>query len=207
MKYFKLTPEQEKHLDGVDWGAINRYQRLSEAFIERHAERVDWWAISLYQRLSEAFIERHAERVDWGAISRSQRLSEAFIERHAERVDAVIQRKKHAKKTGKQKLSEIKEYAKLRSLKFSRGYLYAFREHDHAGRGRYSGAIFYQPGKTYRDWHCDMDASDENSFGLGISPQGNTAIRVHYRDWGVAVNRKDGKARVWAFTVLEEEQS
>jgi hypothetical protein len=42
----------------------------------------------------------------------------------------------------------------------------------------------------------------ENSFGFGIWPEGNTPIRVKIEDWGVAVNREDGKARVWGFEIL-----
>ena len=47
-----------------------------------------------------------------------------------------------------------------------------------------------------------MNPNNENSFGLGIFPKGNTPIKVKISDWGVAVNREDGKARVWGFEVI-----
>ena len=49
---------------------------------------------------------------------------------------------------------------------------------------------------------CNMNPYIENSFGLGIFPQGNTAVKVSIEDWGVAVDRDDGKARVLGFTIL-----
>ena len=47
-----------------------------------------------------------------------------------------------------------------------------------------------------------MNSNNENSFGLGIFPKGNTPIKVKISDWGVAVNRNDGKARVWGFGIF-----
>ena len=47
-----------------------------------------------------------------------------------------------------------------------------------------------------------MRKDEENSFGLGIFPQGNTKIKVNIEDWGVEVKKDDGKARVWGITVL-----
>ena len=47
-----------------------------------------------------------------------------------------------------------------------------------------------------------MRENEENSFGLGIWPQGNTKIKVKVENWGVEVNRSDGKARVWGFKVI-----
>jgi hypothetical protein len=87
-------------------------------------------------------------------------------------------------------------------LEFDGKYLYAFRTHDVWGRGVHNKTIFYTKRETYRDWHCDMNPKNENSFGLGIFPKGNTKVKVHYQDWGVEVNSKDGKARVWAFTAV-----
>ena len=48
-----------------------------------------------------------------------------------------------------------------------------------------------------------MRENIENSFGLGIWPKGNTPVKVKVKDWGVAVNRDDGKARVYGITVIE----
>jgi hypothetical protein len=42
----------------------------------------------------------------------------------------------------------------------------------------------------------------ENSFGLGIFPEGNTPVKVKIEDWGVEVNRNDGKTRVWGFEIV-----
>ena len=47
-----------------------------------------------------------------------------------------------------------------------------------------------------------MNPKNENSFGLGIFPKGNTSVKVSVEDWGVEVNRDDGKARVWGIMVI-----
>ena len=47
-----------------------------------------------------------------------------------------------------------------------------------------------------------MRKNEENSFGMGIWPKGNTPVKVKLEDWGVAVNKNDGKARVWGFEVI-----
>jgi hypothetical protein len=107
-------------------------------------------------------------------------------------------------KSLKQKIKEVKEYAKRHNLKFDGKYLYAFRKHDKYGHGTFNKTITYQKGKYYRDWHCNMKKNEVNSFGLGIWPKGNTPIKVKVEDWGVCVNRVDGKARVWGFKMLSE---
>jgi len=86
-------------------------------------------------------------------------------------------------------------------LKFDGKFLHAFRYHNFNGSGMYYKTIYYEEGKYYQDWHCDMDSDTENSFGLGIFPKGNTEIKVKVEDWGVEVDREDGKARVWGITV------
>jgi hypothetical protein len=97
----------------------------------------------------------------------------------------------------------MREYAKAYNLRFDGEYLYAYREHDKWGRGSCNKTIFYGSGKYYRDWHCDMNTTDENSFGLGIWNKGNTVVKVSVDDWGVWLKKdKDGKCRVWGFTVL-----
>jgi hypothetical protein len=47
-----------------------------------------------------------------------------------------------------------------------------------------------------------MRKDEENSFGLGIWPRGNTKVKVKVSDWGVSVCTDDGKARVWGFEVI-----
>jgi hypothetical protein len=71
------------------------------------------------------------------------------------------------------------------------------------GRGMFNKAIFYEKGKEYRDFHCDLDIEEKNSFGLGIFPKGNTKVKVKLEDFGVEVKDSDeGKARVWAFEIV-----
>ena len=106
-----------------------------------------------------------------------------------------------------EKRAEMEEYAQKWGLKLTQKYLYAFRNHDIHGRGQYNKSIFYEPGKYYRDWHCDLNPKNDNSFGLGIWPKGNIPVRVKAADWGICVNREDGKCRVWGFTVLKEEEN
>ena len=47
-----------------------------------------------------------------------------------------------------------------------------------------------------------MRKNEENSFGLGIWPKGNTNVKIKINDWGVAVNKEDSKARVMGFEVI-----
>jgi len=42
----------------------------------------------------------------------------------------------------------------------------------------------------------------KNSFGLGIFPTGNTKVKIKFEDWGVCVEREDGKCRVWGFEIV-----
>ena len=66
----------------------------------------------------------------------------------------------------------------------------------------YNKTISYKKNKYYKDWHLDMRKNEKNSFGLGIFPEGNTKVKVLIKDWGVSVNRNDGKARVWGFEIV-----
>ena len=192
----------EEFREEANWYRISIYQKLSEDFIREFKNKVDWRFISLYQKLSEDFIREFQDKVDWCYISINQKLSEDFIKRFSNRINTELQTRKHKEKSDEQKLKEIKRYAKKHDLKFNRSYLYAFRDHDMFGRGSFNKTIFYEKGKKYRDWHCDMDENETNSFGLGIWPEGNTPVRVHYKDWGVEVNENNGKGRVWGFEVL-----
>jgi len=140
--------------------------------------------------------------VNWDEVSRNQKLSESFIREFQNRVNREIQKKNFKRKTLIQKEKEIKAYAKTYKLRFRSSFLYTYRNHDLWGHGLYNKTVSYEKGKYYRDWRCDMNPENENSFGLGIFPKGNTQVKVSVRDWGCAVNREDGKARVSGFTVL-----
>jgi hypothetical protein len=157
-------------------------QKLSEDFIREFKDEVNWDNIPVYQELSENFIKDLIKEFKY------------YI--NTEAYDAS-----HKEKPYEQKLLEVKEYAKKHNLKIDENYLYAFREHDRFGRGVYNKTISYENNKYYRDWHCDMNEYEENSFGLGIWPKGNTKIKVKIEDWGCEV-KNDSKARVWGFTIV-----
>ena len=188
--------------DKVDWYCISLYQKLSEKFITEFKDKVDWYCISLSQKLSEEFITEFKDKVYWNYISSYQKLSEEFISEFKDKVNIKLYSQVNEEKTIKQKTEEIKKYAKKYNLKFDGKYLYAFREHDQFKRGMFNKTISYESGKYYRDWHCDMRKTEENSFGLGIWPKGNTPVKVKLEDWGTAVNRNDGKARVWGLEII-----
>jgi hypothetical protein len=202
-EYQKLSEEFiEKYENKVDWNYISKYQKLSEKFIEKYENKVDWGYISSHQKLSEKFIEKYENKVDWDYISSYQKLSEKFIEKFKDKIDIEIQRKNFKEKTLKEKEEEIKEYAKEHNLEFKNNKLIAYRNHDMHNRGVWNKTISYEKGKYYKDWRCNMNKEYENSFGLGIFPKGNTKVEVKVEDWGVAVEREDGKARVFGFKVI-----
>jgi hypothetical protein len=201
--YQKLSEDFIREFkDKVDWDNISSYQKLSEDFIREFKDKVYWYYISSDQKLSEDFIREFKDRVDWYSISRYQKLSEDFIREFKDKVNAEVQRANHKEKTLEEKTSEIKEYARENKLKFDGKFLYAFRDHDRNGCGMFNKTFSYEKGKYYSDWHCDMNAANKNSFGLGIFPNGNTKVKVSIKDWGVSVSREDGKARVWGFKVI-----
>ena len=83
---------------------------------------------------------------------------------------------------------------KKHNLKIENGYLYAFRNHDKRGSGNYKFNSFYKKGEVYKDWHCDLNPKNKNSYGFGIWPKGNTPVRVPLKAWGTAVYEDpDGK--------------
>ena len=188
--------------DKVCWHAISSNQKLSEKFIREFEDEVYWTYISRYQKLSEKFIREFKDKVDWTYISKYQKLSEKFIREFKDRVDRDLYKEVNRELTLKQKLEEAKQYAKKHNLKIDKNYLYAFREHDFNGRGVFNKTLTYKKEKYYKDWHLDMRKEVENSFGLGIWPKGNTPVKVKIADWGVEVNRGDGKARVWGFEIV-----
>ena len=189
--------------DKVDWDSISVYQTLSESFIREFKDQVTWYSISCSQKLSEDFIREFKNKVNWNDISTYQILSESFIEEFKDKVNIKKQKRSHHdNRTVEQKRKEMKSYAQKHNLKFENDILHAFREHDPFGRGVYNRTISYKPGEYHRDWHCDLNPKNENSFGLGIWPKGNTPVEVKLEDWGVAVKRDDkGKARVFRFRI------
>ena len=188
--------------DKVYWDHISGWQTLSEDFIRKFQDRLDWISISIFQILSEEFIREFQDKVEWQTISEYQTFSNDFIKEFQDKIKLNSYNKIHEAKTYKQKLKEIRKYAKQNDLKINNKFLYAYREHDNLGRGIFSKAVYYEKGNYYKDWHCDMRESEEDSFGFGIWPKGNTKVRVRIEDWGVAVNREDGKARVWGFEMI-----
>ena len=188
--------------DKVDWRGISANQKLSEDFIREFKDKVKWYYISRYQKLSESFIREFKNKVDWDCISYSQPLSESFIEEFKDKIDIETQKlSHHDNRTIEQKRKEMSDYANKHNLRFENDILYAFRNHNQFGRGAYHRTISYKLGEYHKDWHCDLNPENENSFGLGIWPKGNTPVEVKLEDWGTVVRDDDkGKARVWGFS-------
>jgi hypothetical protein len=178
----------------VDWCCIFMFQKLSEDFIREFKNKANWHNVSSYQELSEDFIREFRHNVNWNRISKCQKLSKKFIREFSL---SIIK----DKRTIEDKRNEMMDYANKHNLKFENDTLFAFREHDKWNRGVYNKTIYYDEPGYYKDWHCDLNPKNENSFGLGIFPQGNTPVSVSVEDWGVVVNDSK-KARVLAFTKL-----
>ena len=191
--------------DKVNWICISEYQKLSEPFIKEFKDKVHWNYISICQKLSESFIREFKDKVDWDYISKYQKLSEQFIREFSDKLNRKVQiQSNHDNRSKLQKLQEIKLYAKQHNLKLTKTCLYAFRNHDFNGCGSFNKTICYKPNKYYKDWHCDLNPNNANSFGLGIWPKGNTKVKVRLDDWGTAVKGdEDGKARVWGFEIVK----
>jgi len=187
--------------DKVDWCYISIHQELSEDFIQEFKDRVDWRYISINQELSGDFIQEFKGRVDWYYISIYQKLSKGFIKEFKNRINLKFYLDINKKRTRKEKIKEMMEYAVRYNLKFDGNYLYAYRVHDHVGRGIYNFANFYEKGKYYKDFHCDMREEIKNSFGLGIFSLGNIKVKISVKDFGVWINGCD-KCRVWGFTTI-----
>ena len=142
--------------------------------------------------------------MNWDYIAKYQKLSKNFIREFKDKVDINLYKKVNRKISYLQKIKEVKEYCKKYNLEFDykNRCFYAYRNHDILGRGIWNKTISYKKGKYYKDWHLDMRKNEENSFGLGIWPKGNTKVKVLIKDWGVEVDRKDGKARVLGFEIV-----
>ena len=190
--------------DKVEWENISSSQKLSENFIREFKDKVEWDYISYSQKLSESFIREFKDEVNWECISKYQKLSESFIREFKDKIDKNLYKAVNRKISYQQKLKEVKEYCEKYNLEFDykNRCFYAYREHDMHNRGIFNKTISYKKNKYYKDWHLDMRKNKENSFGLGIFPKGNTKVKVLIKDWGVSVNRKDGKARVWGFEIV-----
>jgi hypothetical protein len=203
--YQKLSEEFIREFkDKVNWDGISCSQKLSEEFIREFSDKVYWYSISYSQKLSEEFIREFSNKVYWYGISCYQKLSEAFIEEFKNKINIDEQLKSHhVKKTLEQKRKEVQEYAAKYNLKYDNEYLYAYRDHDKWGRGVWNKTISYQSGIYYQDWHCDLNPDNEDSFGLGIWPEGNTPVKIKIQDWGTIVNHDaNGKARVCGFQII-----
>ena len=201
IKKLELNCTVREFQDKVDWYDISINQKLSEDFIREFQDKVDWDSISKYQKLSEDFIKEFQDKVDWDCISYYQKLLKRFQKEFQDKVDLEIQNKTFKSKTKKQKLREIKQYAKKYNLDFDGENLIAYRNHDMNGCGMFNKTTYYEKGTYYSDWGCNMDETCVNSFGFGIWPEGNTKVKINVKDWGVCVGRSDGKARVFGFEV------
>ena len=138
------------------------------------------------------------QRIDGITVDRLEAVADPDTRRNLARCQPALN---PDSRTNKNKELEMRKYAEKHNLEFNETSLTAFRNHDKLGNGIVYGNRYYESG-YYRDWHCDCNAKNENSFGFGIWPKGNTAVTVTVADWGVAVsNDPNGKARVWGFTV------
>ena len=195
----------EIHFNKLYLNYICEYQKLSEKFMNKYFDKLDINKICLYQKLSEKFIEKYFNKFSkYNTINICvyQNISEKFAKKH--KLDIKLYNKIHKQISYKQKIEEVKKYCEKYNLEFDykNRCFYAYREHDQRGNGMFNKAIFYEKGEYYKDWHLDMSKNKEDSFGLGIFPSGNTKIKVLIEDWGVEINRDDGKCRVWGFEIV-----
>ena len=195
----------EKYFDKLNLEYISYYQILSENFIEEYLDEfneLSLYYICRYQKLSEKFIDKYIDKLNINFISSYQNVSKKFAKKH--KLDIKLHKKVHRKISYRKKVREVKEYCKKYDLEFDKKNkcFYAYRNHDELGRGMFSNNIFYKKGKYYEDWHLDMRKNEADSFGLGIFPKGNTKVKVLIKDWGLEVNRDDGKCRIWGFEIV-----
>ena len=182
-KYWKVLTERQKY-------HCCQYQKLSQAFIIKNWNEFTEFQKNYccqYQKLSLEFITKY-----WNEFTKWQK-------NDCQQIQLDYPNKE-------QRIIRAQEYAKQHELETDKISFIAFRNHDFHGRGMFNKTIFYEQGKTYRDWHCDPRENEKASFGLGIFPKGNTKVRVQFEDFVVAVNREDGKARVEAFEMIKESE-
>ena len=188
--------------DKVNWNYISYAQKLSENFIREFQDKVNWQDISHNQDLSENFIREFQDKMNWNIISTYQILSKAFIEEFEDKVNINLQlRNHHNILTLQEKQKIVEKYCDRYRLEYDNNYLYAFREHDMNGSGIFNKTISYEKNKYYRDWRCDLDPYNINSFGLGIFQEGNIKVKVKIEDIGCWVNESN-KLRVWGFEII-----
>ena len=192
-----------KFSDKINWDYISMYQKLSLEFLAKYSGKINWYCISSNQKLSLSFIAKFSDKIYWDKISIYQKLSMKFIGKYKDKLlpDVKVYQKVHHRSIN-DKVKEIEAYSDKWGLRFDGKFLYAFREHDKNGCGMFNKIIVYEKGKYYRDWHLDLNKDNKNSFGLGIFPKGNVRVRVKVEDWGIEVNRDDGKARVMGFEII-----
>lgn len=80
----------------MNWGAVARYQKLSEPFMEYMVKKLgkdwEWWMLCENQKLSERFIRKHADMFDetcWAEISGkgNNNLSMNFMREFADKLN------------------------------------------------------------------------------------------------------------------------
>ena len=188
--------------DKINWDNISFDQTLSENFIRDFQNKISWFIVSQYQQLSEDFIREFQAKVDWSNISYAQKLSKEFIKEFREYVNEHIQFKTHhhmLNLQGKQEL--VKNYCEKYNLTYDDKYLYAYRDHNINGSGMFNKTIKYEKNKYYKDWRCNLNPKDPNSFGFGIFPRGNIKVKVKIKDIGCWVDDSN-KLRVWGFEII-----
>ena len=189
--------------DQINWTCISTYQSLSEEFIREFRDKVDWVYISMSQSLSEDFIREFRDKVNWTCISMCQSLSEDLMKEFLSPDQIQFHHTIHDDPGEESRIISAKEYIKKYSLESTDEGFYAWRKHTLNKKGYVNGGP-YEEGVYYRDWHLDYRTDKENSFGLGIWPReekNNVRVFVRWEDFGVEVDREDGKARVWGFRV------
>jgi len=73
-----LSHQSDKFDDNL-WGAVCRYQNLTEEYIETFKHEVDWKSISSCQKLSIKFIEDNLDKIDLHNIGPHNQLPFEFI--------------------------------------------------------------------------------------------------------------------------------
>ncbi len=194
-----------KKIKKEEWIKISECPNLSEDFIRCYSNKLSWECISIYQDLSKLsldFIDNFKDELYWAHISKYQILPTIIAGKFADYIDLTLYERINKYKTHAQKIKEAREYAKKNDLYIDANHLYAYRNHDSRGSGFHLKSIKYKEGQYYRDWHCDMRGDEENSFGYGVIPEGNTPIKIKIDDWGVEIDGSN-KARVWGFEIID----
>src|SRR3990167_1473433 len=202
-QYQKLTAADLREFTDLLYGVwVSRCQKLTAADLREFKDRLHWGWVSGCQKLTAADLREFKDLLYWERVSGYQKLTAADLREFKDLLDwERVSQCQKAQPNKPERINRAKKYAAIHHLKTTEAGFYAYRNHDAWGRGSFNKAIIYASGRTYRDWHCDPRSDEENSFGLGIWPKGNTRVFVRYEDFCVAVDRGDGKARVWAFRI------